>query len=248
MPSKKGDRCQCDPRCGRAPINGQPFCATHARLCKRTSPLSGWEPDYNPDLYNKDKRIRESHNCFAYAFGVYDPPANHMCDSSGNCDVKFHQPGNFAGYKGFTSKAKKRCPDIVARVLGDNPAVRLVGFEDKCPPGTSKVAFAVDPANDYHVWRQDSNGLWSDKHGAQPVGNRDASSRLQYDPALSNRNYGYSTPLNYTQFCTYMCVPRGATIRAARSGGGRQRQRQRQRATRRKRKVTRTATYKKRLH
>ena len=229
-----GDRCQCDPRCKEKPADGQCFCKTHIGRCKRMAPLSGYEPEYHPDLYNNDKRIRESHNCFAYAFGVYDPPHPSRCDLSGNCNVKFHQPGNYAGYRGFTAKRKKRCPDIIARVLGDNPDIRIVGFEDRCPAGTSKVAFAVDPANDYHVWRQDSNGYWSDKHGAQPVGNRDASGRLQYDPALANRNYKYGTPLNYTSFCTYMCVPRGQPVRTKRSGGKRRQQTRRQQRRRRR--------------
>jgi hypothetical protein len=228
--SGQKDRCQCDPTCNKPPINNQPFCATHIRRCTRTSPLSGWEPDYIPAIYNNNKTIRESHNCFAYAFGVYDPPPPQLCDQSGNCNVKFHQPGNFAGYQGFSGNRKKRCPDIIARVLGDNPNARIVGFEDKCPRGTSKVAFAVDPQNDYHVWRQDSNSYWSDKHGSHPVSNIDASGRLQYDPALSNRNYPYSPPLNYKDFCGYVCVPRGVPVRTARSlGGSRSRRRSRKR-------------------
>ena len=214
------DRCQCDPKCKRRPLEGQPFCNVHIRRCTRVSPLSGSEPNYSPDTYNTDRRIRDTHNCFAYAIGAYDPPNPALCDASGDCRVKFHQPGNYAGYKGFSSTKKKRCPDIIARVLGDNPAIRLSRFEEKCPAGMSKIAFAVDPQNDYHVWRQDSNGFWSDKHGAQPVGNTDATGRLQYDPALINRNYKYSTPLNYTNFCSYMCVPRGGRVHAVRSQGG----------------------------
>jgi hypothetical protein len=200
------------------PLKGEAFCSTHIRRCTRKSPLSGWEPHYTPAVYNNNKTIRESHNCFAYAFGVYDPPAAELCDTSGNCNVRFHQPGNYAGYSGFSGDKKKRCPDIVARVFGDNSQIRLVGFEDKCPSGTSKVAFAVDPQNDYHVWRQDSNGYWSDKHGAHPVGNTDATGHLQYDPALSNRDYAYSSPLNYTDFCGYMCVPRGVPVHTRRGG------------------------------
>jgi hypothetical protein len=235
------DRCQCSPTCTAPPLKGKPFCKNHIRRCPHKSLLTGWEPSYSPSQYNGDRRIQDTHNCFAYAIGAYEPPDPRLCDTKGECNVKFHQPGNRAGYEGFSASRKKRCPDIVARVLGDNPAISLSTFDARCPPKTSKIAFAVDPARDYHVWRQDSNGYWSDKHGSQPVGNRDASGRLQYNPALANRNYDhYDTPLNYTDFCGFMCVPREGAPKASRSAGGSRRhrgQRSQRRRTRRLRRA-----------
>jgi hypothetical protein len=231
------DQCQCTSTCKRPPLPGKPFCAGHIRRCTHKSPLTGWEPEYRPELYNSDRRIQDTHNCFAYAIGAYDPPDPSLCDSKGVCNIKFHQPGNRAGYSKFNTHEKKRCPDIIARTIGDNPAITMSSFEARCPRGTSKIAFAVDPERDYHVWRQDSNHYWSDKHGSQPVGNKDASGRLQYNPALSNRNYSdYNTPLNYTSFCGFLCVPRDGAPKVKRSAGGRRLKKTRKRILSRSRR------------
>lgn len=98
---------------------------------------------------------------------------------------------------------------MIARLLGDNPSMKMTTFTARCPPHTSKIALVVDPDEDYHFYRQDSNGLWSHKPGGMPVTNVDALGNLIYDPALANRNYSSEgTNLNYDTFCSYMCVPR----------------------------------------
>jgi len=98
---------------------------------------------------------------------------------------------------------------MVARILGDNPDVRMTTFESRCPDGTSKIALVVDPKEDYHFLRQDSNMLWSHKAGARPVKNVDAVGRTIWDPQLAYLNYtNADSSLNYSIFCSYLCVPR----------------------------------------
>ena len=109
---------------------------------------------------------------------------------------------------------------MVARILGDNPNVEMTSFEEKCPTGTSKIALVVDASDDYHFFRQDSNGYWSHKPGARRVTNVDAAGSKIWDPRLAHLDYTSNEgSLNYDLFCSYMCVPRTTPL-YLRVGGG----------------------------
>ena len=215
---KKG-QCQCSSSCIKKCFGKTPFCLVHQSKCSRISPLSGSEPDYDPDGWNKRFNIKETHNCFAYSFNINDSKLIKKCKET-NCDIPFHQPGLAAGYPNFSSKLPKTCPNMMARLFGDNPQITMATFEEKCPVGTSKIGLIVDENEDYHFLRQDSNKYWSHKPGARKVTNRDASQRLIYDPALADYNYKDNNGiLNYDIFCSYMCVPRDSPVKL-KSGGG----------------------------
>ena len=201
---------------------GNPFCEEHMNGCSRVSPLSGCEPKYNPTMWNKKRALRETHNCFSYAMNVNDPKQVKQCmDNSQECEAPFHQPGSAAGYTRFSSKRLKTCPNMLIRILGDNPDMMMTRFEEKCPVNTSKIAIVVDPKEDYHFLRQDSNGLWSHKAGARPVKNIDALGHMIWDPQLANLNYyNDGGDLNYTHFCSYLCVPRMKGLYLLPGGGG----------------------------
>ena len=226
------ERCQCQPNCRYPPLKDSSFCMQHQHTCPRMSPRNGYEPRYEPERWNTAKGIRETHNCFAYAMNVHDPKQIKACKIVKNCNVPFHQPGSASGHPGFRTRKLKTCPDMVARLLGDNPSMKMTTFEGKCPPHTSKIALVVDPDEDYHFFRQDSNGLWSHKPGGTPVTNLDAYDKLIYDPQLASRNYKPSgSKLNYDTFCSYMCVPRDRALHL-KTGGTRMKKR---RSTKQKR-------------
>lgn len=186
------------------------------------SPLSGAEPAYEPKRWNDRKEVRETHNCFAYAMNINDPKQFDACLKSKNCDVPFHQPGAASGHKKFSSQKYKTCSDMVGRLLGDNPMLKITSFSSQCPAGTSKIGLVVDADEDYHFYRQDSNGFWSHKPGGTPVTNKDAKGALIYDPKLADRNYDEKgSKLNYNIFCSYMCVPRDKPLKLKIGGGGR---------------------------
>lgn len=112
---------------------------------------------------------------------------------------------------------------MVARLVGDNPMLKVTNFPSKCPKGTSKIGLVVDADEDYHFYRQDSNSLWSHKPGGTAVTNKDADGNLIYDPKLANRNYTKDgSTLNYDVFCSYMCVPRDRPL-YLKIGGSRRR-------------------------
>lgn len=215
-------RCQCNPSCTRPvlPNSNSPFCSVHANRCDRKSPLSGWEPPYEPDRWNLNKAIRETHNCFAYAFNYIDPEQIKRCYQEPNCNVRFHQPGVPSGHDKFSKQKLKTCPNMISRLMGDNPTLEPTTFTSKCPSGTSKIALIVDSDQDYHFLRQDKNKLFSEKHGGLPVTNLDAQGRLIYDVELANHNWSKpNDPLNYDIFCGYFCVPRDRPL-LVRVGGG----------------------------
>lgn len=214
--------CQCSSQCKKKVVEGTPFCRHHLlKGCGRQSPMSGSEPDYNPDKYNKDSSIRHSHNCFAYAFGVIDPLQVNNCKNTENCAVPFHVPGKESGFGKIDAKT---CADTVARTIADSDGGYRIGFTGRCRRGFSKIATVVDPDRDFHYYRQDTNGMWSHKPGAMPVTNKDSAGNPIYDPDLAGRYYpskeSREDELNYTGFCGYYCIPRNKKLTIA---GGRRR-------------------------
>ena len=140
---------------------------------------------------------------------VHDPKQVDACLKDPQCNVPFHQPGSASGHPRFSTQRLKTCPNMMARLFGDNPALKMTRFQEKCPTGTSKIALVVDPDEDYHFYRQDKDGMWSHKPGGMPVTNMDSHGIKIYDPSICGRNYNsLSSKLNYDTFCSYMCVPR----------------------------------------
>ena len=209
-------RCQCDPNCKNIPLDNSPFCAEHLKFCPRKSPMSGYEPKFDPDLYNKHNGVKNAQNCFAYAFDYRHLPKNCTKES---CSIPFPQPGLKSGYPKWSKVKGKRCPDLTARLLGDVPDLKLTSFEGQCPKKYSKIGLVVDEDQDYHFYRQDSNGYWSHKPGATDVTDIDGTDRLIYDPQLASREYP-SSGLHYDEFCSYLCVPRGKPLSLKRGGKG----------------------------
>ena len=213
---KERGRCQCVASCKNPPLDNSPFCAEHIKFCPRRSPLSGYEPDFNPDKYNKLKGIKESHNCFAYAFDHLQLPKTAKCTKD-SCPIPFHQPGRASGYPKWSKVKGKRCPDVIARLFGDVKGLRMTTFEEKCPGKSSKIALVTDEDEDYHFYRQDSNGYWSHKPGSTAVTHLDATDRPIYDPQLASRLYSESD-LNYDKFCGYLCAPKSKKLKLKRGG------------------------------
>lgn len=213
---KSKARCQCVSSCNDPPLANSPFCAKHIKFCPRQSPLSGYEPNFDPDIYNKNKGLKEALNCFAYAFDYRQLPKMKGCTKD-SCSVPFPQPGRASGYPKWSKVKGKRCPDLMSRLIGDVPTLKSATFEKKCPKNYSKIALVVDEDEDYHFYRQDSNRFWSHKPGATNVTHIDATGRPIYDPQLASRLYPDSG-LHYDTFCGYLCAPKNRTLKFKRGG------------------------------
>ena len=205
-------RCQCSSTCKNPVKRGETFCDKHVSFCPVKGHLTGWEPKYNPDLYNNDKSIQHSHNCFAYSMDVKDLKRIQSCREKKDCH--FHVPGKTKGHPEFTGQMGKTCGDVIGRTMADVPTAYLTDFQRACEPGFSQIGVVVDEKNDLHYYRQDSNGWWSHKPGGREVTNVDAVGASIYRPDLASRNYPAESPgdtgLNYNSFCSYMCVPRAS--------------------------------------
>jgi len=114
-----------------------------------TNPLP---PIYNPGYWNDPSRINNN-NCYNYA-----------CDQpSGD----FRQPGT-----GFPPGTPVDCASLKAQVKADGGS-----DPDKCgncPQGTHKIRLWANggtsgSGGDFHFYRQDWNGSWSDKPGVTPA-------------------------------------------------------------------------------
>ena len=214
-PVKKANgRCQCSVDCKNSPLDNSPFCANHIKFCPIQSPMTGYEPKFQPDLYNNYNGIKEAQNCFAYAFDYKRLPKKCTKDS---CPIPFPQPGRASGYPRWSKVKGKRCPDLLGRLLGDVPSLKMSSFEERCPNKYSKIAYVVDEDEDYHFYRQDSNGYWSHKPGATNVTRIDATGRPIYNPQLASRLYP-GTGLHYDNFCGYLCAPRDRRLTLKRGG------------------------------
>jgi hypothetical protein len=210
------NQCQCLASCPFPSLPGKAFCKNHIRICHSGAPLTEFEPDYLPKLWNKNKSVRTSHNCFIYAFNIQDPRQLDECqDTDKDCDAPFHQPGLPSGYGRFRKRDPKTCPNMISRIKGDNPSIKISEFGDKCPSGYSKIATIVDENEDFHFLRQDSNRFWSHKPGGRSVINTDSGGHLIWNPELAEYNwalYDKDSNLNYDIFCGYLCVPRNRPL------------------------------------
>jgi hypothetical protein len=224
-PHETGGRhqCQCDIDCHNPAIPGEAFCADHMDSCPRTSPLSGAEPAFEPNRWNFNRLLKETHNCFAYAYNAYDRKQMAKCKNKKKCEASFHQPGFASMYSKFSNLENKSCTNMQNRIFGDNPNhVIKTDFETQCPASSSKIAVIVDASDDYHFLRQDDNGYWSHKPGARRVTELDATGHRIWDPKLANYNYAKNgnSDLNYDLFCSYLCLKRHVPLYLKAGGGG----------------------------
>ena len=216
-------QCRCQTRkkqCTQTVSDNTVFCKHHSHSCEG-SPMSGDEPVYNPMLFNNNPFIQHAHNCWAYGMDVLDPRQLLQCiNSKGlDCDPRFHQPGGTKGISNLLQKAKGRtCKTVDYLMRQDVPGLTPSTFSAKCPVGKSKIAMVVHPGEDYHFYRQDSDGWWSHKDGGNKVKRFDADGKPIWNPQTASRDYRPKSYLNYKDFCGFYCAPRRQTIKLARGG------------------------------
>lgn len=190
------------------------------RVQEEWSPPSGWEPPYNPDRYNRDSAVQTIHNCWDYALDNIDPAQLTQCDGKKHCEPTFHQPGGTKGLSNLLQAEEGRTCNVVDYLMRqDVPDLKRTTFKRRCRAGTSKIALVVHPGEDYHFYRQDPDGYWSHKDGANKVKRYDAKGAMIKNPKTAARNYrSKGSFLNYKDFCGFYCAPRRRTIRLARGG------------------------------
>ena len=182
--------------------------------------MSGYEPEYDPKHWKKPL-VEKSHNCYAYALNDHYPYTMNKCRKHYQSNKNYKGCSDFKPQPGYFSKSfdkyKKKftCKNMIKKIKHDNKSIKLTSFNKKCPRRHYKAAIVVDPNNTYHFYRQDNELNWSHKPGILPVTNKDASGEYIYAPHLSDRNYDKSNNdgINYTDFCSYFCVPNNDFIK-----------------------------------
>jgi hypothetical protein len=216
LPTETGspNQCQCTINCSKPALPKKAFCIDHIKSCYNKTLLSDWEPEYDPSLWNLYIAIKETHNCYSYAMNVFDKKQIQRCKGQTECNSPFHQPGKASGHPKFSDYKPKTCPNMIARILGDNYTNYITDFETPCKPSYSKIALIIDESDDYHFLRMDSNGYWSHKPGGMRVTNVDAYGHYIWNPKLANYDYASrgKSELKYDIFCSYFCVKRNIPL------------------------------------
>jgi hypothetical protein len=142
-------------------------------------------------------------NCYRYAVNdPYKPGEEHSYFPGGR------DPGGVITCEQLMNSAKK---DGLVEPNKDGT----------CPEGHRKIAGAVqDPTapesiknnwNDYHWYRQEKDGTWTNKLGEAAPSNKDFSGKTIKDPEKADRG-------TYTSFCGYLCVPPGLDLEKPKGG------------------------------
>ena len=152
---------------------------------------------------------------------VIDPAQLTQCDGKTGCEPMFHQPGGTKNLSKELQRASGRSCKVVDFLMRqDVPEIKRSTFKARCPRGKSKIALVVHPGEDYHFYRQDSDGWWSHKDGANKVKRFDAEGKPIWNPKTAARDYRpKGSFLNYKDFCDFYCAPRQKTIKLAQGGG-----------------------------
>ena len=241
-------RCQCYKKgntpCTNRSLPNSVFCKEHLNC--QPPPLSGAEPPYVPQQWNRDPALVKSHNCYSYAMDIVDPALIEKCQKDKNdsdkCRARFHQPGCVHGERNELDAAERRnCKAVDRLIRADNPNVTNSSFYDKCPANTYKMALVVDKGEDFHFYKQhgpnseNPTPFFSDKGGSNPVKREDAIGQPIFNPELASRDFRWKgSDLNYNDFCGFYCVPHDGSVRIASSAqtGGRRTRRARHRKAR----------------
>lgn len=152
-------------------------------------PLSGSELPYEPDEWNDDEPVRSNSFCYEYAI---------------DCQTEV-STSNFTDDKNITTSNmnyENAYQKLVQDGMSRSFLVKKIQKYEKCPEGYYKIALFLDRGEDYHFYRQNSDGTWSHKPAKYPVTNLDFYDNVIYDPEKCDRHtydfdlYGQKTPGN----------------------------------------------------
>ena len=144
-------------------------------------------PKYEPNKWNKNPFIRESHNCYSYFLNKISKKNGNKCKKKikSNKFKKKHMKIKISSklpcspcqrpYPGVyinenISNKNLNCKDITRKVLKDNKNIILKPKNSKtCPKKQYERILIVYPNKDYHFVRVDNDGNMSHKDGVKKV-------------------------------------------------------------------------------
>lgn len=151
-------------------------------------------PEYNPEVWEDDDRIRTSTNCYAYAC---DDPMGHHWVGGGP-----PQPGQASGF----SLRVLEPETLIEAVVADGMIPAKAENDDTLPSqkdGHYLVAAVMGSGGHHHWYRQDKDGSWSHKPGQRAITRTDEDGKEITNPKKANHG------TNYNCFVGYFHVPNG---------------------------------------
>jgi hypothetical protein len=146
--------------------------------------------------------MQSKNNCYSYALDDFD-----------NGNYWGLQPGYSDG--NMVWRDNMSLENVQNAAISDGRVKKLnfwnkLGFGKRGYYGVYLVVDNTDGIQDYHWYRQDKGGYWSQKHGIGKVTNVDGASHLIRNPAVANHNYGayQNGVLNYNGGGTFLWVKR----------------------------------------
>ena len=123
-------------KCQKLAVNGTDFCEKHQDCSKFISTfLNSYELDYDPELWNGNYDLKNSHNCYTYFLNNRIKPVSDKCkqytkkNQQSKCGKLKPQPGDFSELlKNGNLQMKEReytCPAMVKKVISDNPSTLI---------------------------------------------------------------------------------------------------------------------------
>ena len=157
---------------------------------------------YEPDIWNNNKYLQNSHNCYAYMLNDINDDLVYIYEKEDKKDRKIlnPQPGHYCGMTKYVNLDDTTCNKIVNRVICDNPNITFHSNLPTCTSNYYRGALAVNEGKQYHFYRQDEDGKWSHKDGGGIATQLDDSDNKIIDPKDADRG-------EYNKFCGYFCIP-----------------------------------------
>ena len=163
---------------------------------------------YEPDNWNGNVNLQQSHNCYAYFLNDQHQELADIYNQEDKHDrhILNPQPGHYCGMTKSVNYKETTCDNLIKRVKCDNPDIQVVDAKSSndftCGDNYYKGALIVNEGDNYHFLRQDDNGNWSHKDGGGKATNLDDDGKLITDPKLMKTSY--------KTFCSYFCVPKNS--------------------------------------
>ncbi len=165
-----------------------------AQDCMQLSELWNWP------IWLDCQQGEKANNCYNFATDRH------------NCT--WGQPGVGSSYWGIGETeippSCMTCAQIKAAAISDGLEFLSSGYlpggsldpfpiTSQCPPDTHIVALVIDPYDDFHWYRQERTGLWTQKQSWWAATDKDDSDNFIPDPRTANRG-------RYTDFCGFFRV------------------------------------------
>ncbi len=187
------------------------------KILKFIMNINSGGPKYEPDKWNSDLTIRNSHNCYSYFLNDISKILRNKCnkcldDSTNcpsNCDHLKPQPGNC---NNITDNINYDCQELIKKIKKDNPKIIVIPpkkfnkIKSNTPIGYYLGAVVQEINNkSYHFYRKDRNGFWSHKPGQNNATNLDAEGKVIYNLLDASKSYNDIKYKN--EPCCYFYIP-----------------------------------------